>query len=610
MKKLLLPLLAVSLCSPAYGAQPTPYAPATDFTQFSVDFPTTQQSGSSLDAEFNALQETTDEILANLALIQKDDGTLANASVGRAQLKAEVVAGINTPADWVTATAYTVRDSVIKDDIWYWCTVAHTSGVFATDLGAGKWEEIVALPEGPQGPAGTNGTNGSNGATGATGAAGATGPTGPQGATGATGATGASGSGSGDMLAAQNLNDLANKSTARTNLGVAVGTDVEAHDTDLTALAGNSTNGFWAHTAAGTGSARTLTAPAAGFTITNPAGVAGDPTFVLANDLAALEALASNGIAARTGTSTWSVRTLTAPAAGFTITNGDGVSGDPTFVLANDLSALEGLSGTGLAVRTGTSTWTNRTITAPAAGITLTNGDGVSGNPTLVLANDLSALEGLSSTGIAVRTASDTWAQRTITGSTGITVTNGSGVSGNPTLTLTGGKKTIDILASAVLSATTSGADCTQQIETATNKVNYKVCDFDAATKEYVTFSFPAPKSWDEGTLTFQPVWQTAGTNTGNVIWGVQCMAASDGDTLDTAYGTAQTSTDAGSGTANVERIGTESSAITCSGTPAEGDIIYVRIYRDAAAGGDTLTGDARLHSIKLYLTTNAGSDD
>lgn len=61
---------------------------------------------------------------------------------------------------------------------------------------------------------------------------------GPKGDTGATGATGASGAGSGDMIAAQNLSDLVSKSTSRTNLGVAIGTDVQAWDADLDALAG------------------------------------------------------------------------------------------------------------------------------------------------------------------------------------------------------------------------------------------------------------------------------------------------------------------------------------------------------------------------------------
>jgi len=172
-------------------------------------------------------------------------------------------------------------------------------------------------------------------------------------------------------------------SAARTNLGLAIGSATQAWDADLDCMAAISTAGILARTGAGTCGTRTLTAPAAGFTITNPAGTAGDPTFVLANDLAALEGLASTGFAARTGTDAWAQRTLTAPSAGFTITNPAGVAGDPTFVLANDLAALEGLSSTGFAARTTTDTWAQRTITGTANEVCVTNGDGVSGNPTL-----------------------------------------------------------------------------------------------------------------------------------------------------------------------------------------------------------------------------------
>lgn len=65
----------------------------------------------------------------------------------------------------------------------------------------------------------------------------------------------------------------------------------------------------------------------------------------------------ANGLVARTALDTTVARTLTGPAAGITITNGNGVSGNPTLALADDLAALEGLSSTGLAKRTGTSTW-------------------------------------------------------------------------------------------------------------------------------------------------------------------------------------------------------------------------------------------------------------
>lgn len=182
------------------------------------------------------------------------------------------------------------------------------------------------------------------------------------------------------------------------------------------------------------------------------------------DDLAAIEALSGTGLAARTGSNAWALRTLTGPAAGITVTNGDGASGNPTLALANDLAAYEGLSSTGMVARTGDGTAAVRTITAPAAGITVSNGDGVSGNPTLALANDLAALEGLASTGVIVRTGDGTATTRTITGTTNsIDVTNGSGVSGNPTLavsaTYAGGTSitTVGTIATGTWNGTTIG---------------------------------------------------------------------------------------------------------------------------------------------------------
>jgi len=148
------------------------------------------------------------------------------------------------------------------------------------------------------------------------------------------------------------------------------------------------------------------------------------------------DASMSAGIVAYDG-STFVERDLVAPAAGFTITNHDGVSGNPTFALANDLAALEALSATGIAVRTGTEAWTQRSIVAPAAGITISNGDGVSGNPTLALANDLAAYEGLSTTGYVVRTGDGTATTRSIAGTSGrVVVTNGDGVSSDTNVDL------------------------------------------------------------------------------------------------------------------------------------------------------------------------------
>ena len=128
----------------------------------------------------------------------------------------------------------------------------------------------------------------------------------------------------------------------------------------------------------------------------------------------------------------------TAPTEGFTISGSPiTTSGTLTFTLADDLAAVEGITTTGLAARTAANTWATRSIVQPVAGITVTDGNGVAGDPTLALADDLLAVESIGTTGIAARTAANTWATRTITGTTDqIALTNGAGIAGDPTISI------------------------------------------------------------------------------------------------------------------------------------------------------------------------------
>ena len=170
------------------------------------------------------------------------------------------------------------------------------------------------------------------------------------------------------------------------------------------------------------------------------------------------------------------------------------------------------------------------------------------------------------------------------------------------------GKETMWIPANAMYGPTTNPADAAQ-VETTATRPDLKVFDFDASTKQYTQFTVAMPKSWNEGTVTYQVYWSPASTNTGNCIFGLQGVACADNDTIDVAYGTAIEVTDAGIGTVEDQQITSESSAMTIAGSPAAGEQTYFQLYRDAADGSDTFSADARVLGIKIFYTTDAAND-
>jgi hypothetical protein len=171
------------------------------------------------------------------------------------------------------------------------------------------------------------------------------------------------------------------------------------------------------------------------------------------------------------------------------------------------------------------------------------------------------------------------------------------------------GRHSIPIMAGAMTPSVVSGCAALATIASASNQPDIQTLNFDASAIEYAQFAIPMPKSWNEGTVTFVPIWSHAATTTNfDVIWGLQAVAVSNDDPIPAAYGTAQSSTDTGGTTDDLYR-GPESSAITVAGTPAAEDVVFFRIYRNATDGADTLAIDARLHGIVLYITTDAEND-
>lgn len=166
------------------------------------------------------------------------------------------------------------------------------------------------------------------------------------------------------------------------------------------------------------------------------------------------------------------------------------------------------------------------------------------------------------------------------------------------------------IPASSFVPRTSNGCASLATLETTTNKVNIDYLAFDATTQEFAQVSIPRmPKSWNESTITAVPVWSHASTTTNfGVVWGVSGVALSNDDAADTAFGTAQTSTDTGGTTDDIYH-GPATSAITIGGTPAEGDTVVIQVSRNPSDGSDTMAVDARFHGLLISITTNAAND-
>jgi hypothetical protein len=255
---------------------------------------------------------------------------------------------------------------------------------------------------------------------------------------------------------------------------------------------------------------------------------------------------------------------------------------------------------------TGTQTLTNKTLTAPKIGTSILD---TNGNELMLLTATGSAVNEIT---IANAGTGVTGPVISATGETNVGINinpKGTGVfrSGTAAVQIAG-KETMWVPASAMYATTTAGA-AAAQIETTALRPDMKVMDFADTADDHAQFSVAFPKSWNEGTVTYQCFWTPSTTNTGNCIFGLQGVSCGDSDTIDVAFGTAVNITDAGIGTVEDQQVSAESSAVTIAGSPAVDQQTYFQIFRDANAGADTYTGVARLLGIKIFFTTDAAND-
>jgi hypothetical protein len=122
-----------------------------------------------------------------------------------------------------------------------------------------------------------------------------------------------------------------------------------------------------------------------GIGLTN--GGAQNPFTVFLNGTSGSLETAGNGMIAK-ASGVVVPRTITASGSGLSVTNGDGVSGNPTVALAGLSAALASVSGTGLINVVSGATAGSVSIIGTADQISVANGNASSGNPTISLASN------------------------------------------------------------------------------------------------------------------------------------------------------------------------------------------------------------------------------
>lgn len=407
-----------------------------------------------------------------------------------------------------------------------------------------------------------------------------------------------------DMAVADGGTGASTAAGARTNLGLVIGTDVQAQDADLSAIAAlaNTDGNF----IVGTGSTWTVES---GATARTSLGLAiGTDVQAYDAELAAIAGLtsAANKVPYFTGSGTAGL---------LDFLDEDTFSSDSATAVASQQSIKAYVDG---AVASGVSDGDKGDITVSSSGtvwtidsdvVTYDKMQDTSGTDVILGRSTAGAgtIEEITCTSFA-RSILDDANEATFKATVNLEI--GTDVQGyNSVLDTPVGQQTICVPATAMYARDTSGA-ADGSSETSTNKVMLKTFDFDTSSDEFVQFALQMPKNWNESTLIWQAVWTHGATATNfGVVFFMQAVALANSDAADTAFGTAVSVTDTG-GTTDDIFISPESSALTVAGSPGAEEWVVFQIYRDVSDASDTMAVDAKLLGVKIHYTTNAMTDD
>lgn len=321
------------------------------------------------------------------------------------------------------------------------------------------------------------------------------------------------------LTPANNLSDVSNAATARTNLALVPGTNVQAFDADLSTYAGIT--------------------PAA-----NTQSLLGAANYAAMRGLLDLEA-GTDFLAYPTGTPTGSKflrddNSWQTPAGGGTVTS----SGPPTAGQIATFSTATNLEGVG----------------TTGGGLVVLATSPVLGTP------NIAKISNLTGNGL-VKTSGGDGTLGTATAGTDYAATR------------TGVVREIWVGAGAMTPSAVNGAATATYSPAGADGASIDVFDFDDTTSESVQFTIAMPSTWNFGTVKFKVYWTTT-SGTGTVIWSVAGGAASDDDALGAILGTAVTVTDTRLADADLH-ISPATAAVTVGGTPALDDLTLFKVLRD-----------------------------
>ena len=165
-------------------------------------------------------------------------------------------------------------------------------------------------------------------------------------------------------------------------------------------------------------------------------------------------------------------------------------------------------------------------------------------------------------------------------------------------------RRSIILTAAGAIVPTTSGAAKTQVDGT---NHSYYVLDYDASSDEAAFWQWTMPDSYDNGSIDITYYWE-AGATSGDSIFCFQAkgLSANSSEDIDSALSSAVCETDTAQANANDLASMTETNATS---NFTAGEYATFKVFRDADAGGDTMTGDARLVKVKIEYGVATESD-